>query len=171
MDRAATSRALSQELGSFARQQVSARTVRRSLLQHGLSARRPWLRLLLTLHHRQESLQWFCLQHQDGRIRVRWHRGEHTLAACIWHRHTGPSLGMTVWGAIGHTFRSSLVCIDGTLNSVRYISGVLRPVALPFIRVLRNPTFQQDNARPHVFGIVRTFLDTENIRLLLWPIR
>ncbi|GFX03693.1 transposable element Tcb1 transposase [Trichonephila clavipes] len=28
-----------------------------------------------------------------------------------------------------------------------------------------------DNARPHVAGIVRIFLDTENIRLLLWPAR
>ncbi|GFS98873.1 transposable element Tcb1 transposase [Trichonephila clavipes] len=45
---------------------------------------------------------------------------------------------------------------------------MLRPVALPFIRALRNPTFQQDNARPHVAGIVRTFLDTEDVRLLPW---
>ncbi|GFX51243.1 HTH_Tnp_Tc3_2 domain-containing protein [Trichonephila clavipes] len=58
MDRAAIERALRQELGSFARQQVSARTFRQSLQKHGLSARRPWLRLPLTLHHRQESLQW-----------------------------------------------------------------------------------------------------------------
>ncbi|GFY34945.1 HTH_Tnp_Tc3_2 domain-containing protein [Trichonephila clavipes] len=35
MDHAATSRALSQEWGSFARQQVSARTVQRRLLQLG----------------------------------------------------------------------------------------------------------------------------------------
>ncbi|GFV38209.1 HTH_Tnp_Tc3_2 domain-containing protein [Trichonephila clavipes] len=62
MERAATSRALSQELGSFARQQVSARTVRRRLLQHGLSARRPCLRLPLTLHHRQERLQLYDQQ-------------------------------------------------------------------------------------------------------------
>ncbi|GFX43218.1 HTH_Tnp_Tc3_2 domain-containing protein [Trichonephila clavipes] len=52
MDRAATSRAPSQELKSFSRQQVSARTVRRCLQQHGLSAWRPWLWLRLTLHHR-----------------------------------------------------------------------------------------------------------------------
>ncbi|GFV35088.1 HTH_Tnp_Tc3_2 domain-containing protein [Trichonephila clavipes] len=96
MDRAASSRAPSQELGSFARQQVSARTVPRRLLQHGLSTRRPWLRLSLTLHHRQGRLQWFCLRHQDGRIRVRWHRGERTLAACIRHRYTGPLPGMMV---------------------------------------------------------------------------
>ncbi|GFV10899.1 HTH_Tnp_Tc3_2 domain-containing protein [Trichonephila clavipes] len=64
MERAATSRALSQELGSFARQQVSVRTVRRRLLQHGLSSRRPWLRLALTLHQRQERLQW-CDQRRN----------------------------------------------------------------------------------------------------------
>ncbi|GFW70458.1 HTH_Tnp_Tc3_2 domain-containing protein [Trichonephila clavipes] len=45
MDRAATLPTLSQESRSFARQQVSARTVRRRLLQHELSAGRSWLQL------------------------------------------------------------------------------------------------------------------------------
>ncbi|GFV34056.1 transposable element Tcb1 transposase [Trichonephila clavipes] len=27
----------------------------------------------------------------------------------------------------------------------------------------------EDNAQPHVAGIVRSFLDTENVRLLPWP--
>ncbi|GFY15146.1 uncharacterized protein TNCV_1569611 [Trichonephila clavipes] len=48
---------------------------------------------------------------------------------------------------------------------------VLQPVALSFIQALRNPTFQQDNARPHVTGIVQTFLDTENARLFPLPTR
>ncbi|GFS58935.1 HTH_Tnp_Tc3_2 domain-containing protein [Trichonephila clavipes] len=52
IDRAAMSRAPSQELRSFAGQQLSARTVRRRLLQHGLSDWRPWLWLPLRLHHR-----------------------------------------------------------------------------------------------------------------------
>ncbi|GFS86394.1 transposable element Tcb1 transposase [Trichonephila clavipes] len=150
MDHTATSRALSRKLGSFARQHMSTRTILRRLLQHGLSARRPCLRLPLMLHHRLESLQWgindepgariwlhlmlhhrleslqwYCLQHQGGRIRVRWHRGERTLAECICHRYTGPSSGILVWGAIEYTSRSPLVCIDGTLNNARYISGVL----------------------------------------------
>ncbi|GFW78030.1 uncharacterized protein TNCV_135001 [Trichonephila clavipes] len=104
--------------------------------------------------------------HDDCHIRVGRHRCEFTLAACIHHRHIGPSPGVMVWGVIGYTSRSLLVHSNGTLNSARYISGGLRPVALPFIGVLRNPTFQQDNARPHVASIVRTFLDTENVRLL-----
>ncbi|GFV97417.1 hypothetical protein TNCV_2039261 [Trichonephila clavipes] len=55
-----------------------------------------------------------------------------------------PSAGL----AIG----TCLVHIDGTLNSAHYISGVLRPVALPFIRALRNPTFQKDIALLYVGG-------------------
>ncbi|PRD32343.1 UNVERIFIED_CONTAM: Transposable element Tcb1 transposase [Trichonephila clavipes] len=109
--------------------------------------------------------------HQVRRIRIRWHRNERILAACIRLRHTGPSPDVTVWGAIGYTSRSPLVRIEGTLNSACYISGVLRPVGLHFTRALRNPTFQQDNARPHVTGIVRTFLDTENVRLFPLPTR
>ncbi|GFV48096.1 transposable element Tcb1 transposase [Trichonephila clavipes] len=92
--------------------------------------------------------------HQEGRIRFRWYRDERTLAAFIRHRHTGPSPGIMVWGAIGYTSWSPLVCIDGTLKSARYISGVLRPVALSFTRILRDPTFKQDNARPLVAVIV-----------------
>ncbi|GFV15866.1 transposable element Tcb1 transposase [Trichonephila clavipes] len=57
------------------------------------------------------------------------------------------------------------------LNSALYISGVLRPVIPHFIRVLRNPTFKQDNARPQFAGIVRSFLDKENVRMLHWPAR
>ncbi|GFU75457.1 transposable element Tcb1 transposase [Trichonephila clavipes] len=125
MDRTATSLALNQELRSFARQ-VSGRTVRRRLQQRGLSAWRPWLRLPLTLHHRQKCLQWcdqrrtrahewryvvlsdestFCLRPQDGRICVWRHRVERTLAACICHRQTSPSPIVKVCCAIGYTSR------------------------------------------------------------------
>ncbi|GFW79708.1 HTH_Tnp_Tc3_2 domain-containing protein [Trichonephila clavipes] len=58
MDRAAISRALNQVLGSFVRQ-VSAQIVRRRLQQHRLTARRPWMRVLLTLCYRQNHFQWW----------------------------------------------------------------------------------------------------------------
>ncbi|GFV24496.1 transposable element Tcb1 transposase [Trichonephila clavipes] len=95
--------------------------LRRRLQQHGLSARRPWLRLPLTLHHRQERLQWrdqrrtwtnewrdvifsdeprFYLQHQDGHIHVWRHHGDRILAECIRHRHSGPSSSEMVLGAV-----------------------------------------------------------------------
>ncbi|GFV79940.1 transposable element Tcb1 transposase [Trichonephila clavipes] len=74
---------------------------------------------------------------------------------------------MMVWSATGYTSRSPLVRIDGPFNSTCYIYDVLRLGDQPFIGVLRNPMFKQDNARPHVAGIVRTFLETENFRLAL----
>ncbi|GFW37265.1 HTH_Tnp_Tc3_2 domain-containing protein [Trichonephila clavipes] len=58
MDSAAPSRALSQELGSLTRRHVATGTVRRRLQLHELSSQRPWLKLPLKLHHRQERPQW-----------------------------------------------------------------------------------------------------------------
>ncbi|GFY19664.1 unconventional myosin-Ib [Trichonephila clavipes] len=55
-------------------------------------------------------------------------------------------------------------CINGTLNSACYISGDSTRYSSP-----TKPYVKQDNARPHVAGIVRTFLNTENVRLLPWP--
>ncbi|GFV18736.1 transposable element Tcb1 transposase [Trichonephila clavipes] len=63
--------------------------------------------------------------------------------------------------------RSPLVPIDGTLNSTRYISSVLRPI----VQGLHNPTFPQNMAQPHVTSIVWTLLDMDNVRLFLWPAR
>ncbi|GFX85794.1 hypothetical protein TNCV_2471961 [Trichonephila clavipes] len=80
-------------------------------------------------------------------------KGEHTFAADIRHRHTGPSPSMMVWNDIEYTSRSPLVCTgDSTLNSSRYISRLLRPVSLPFIQALRNLTFRQDRMLPVFYG-------------------
>ncbi|GFX74409.1 transposable element Tcb1 transposase [Trichonephila clavipes] len=73
-----------------------------------------------------------------------------------------------VYGDIGYTSRPPNVHIDATLNSAHYNSGVLPPVYLHFIRAKRNPTFQQDNAIPHVASIIQIFLHTENVQLLPW---
>ncbi|GFV38308.1 hypothetical protein TNCV_1619541 [Trichonephila clavipes] len=61
--------------------------------------------------------------------------GERTLADCIRYRHIGPLSGMMVCCDIGYTSRLPLLRIDDPLNSAHYISGVLRPLALPFIRM------------------------------------
>ncbi|PRD36439.1 UNVERIFIED_CONTAM: hypothetical protein NCL1_08729 [Trichonephila clavipes] len=75
----------------------------------------------------------FCLQHHDGRIRVRRHRGDRMLNCCVIHSHTGSAPGITVWGGIGYHSRTPLVRIAGTLNSKCYISEVLEPVVLPYL--------------------------------------
>ncbi|GFS76920.1 uncharacterized protein TNCV_3756021 [Trichonephila clavipes] len=84
----------------------------------------------------------FCLHHQDGRIRVGQHYVERTVASCIRHSLADQSPGVMVWSAIRYTSRSPIVCIDDTVNYTRYISGVLRFEALPFIRTLTKPAFQ-----------------------------
>ncbi|GFW05001.1 transposable element Tcb1 transposase [Trichonephila clavipes] len=64
-----------------------------------------------------------------------------------------------------------LVRIEGTLNSKRYISGVLGSVALPFVPALLNAMFKLDNARMHVDGIVLICLERKHIQLLPWRTR
>ncbi|GFY02082.1 transposable element Tcb1 transposase [Trichonephila clavipes] len=96
-DRSVTSRTLAQHIESVTHHSVSARTIRRSLQQSGLSARRPLLGLPLTKNHRRLCCQWcdekrmwaaewnevlftdksrICLQHHDGPIRVWRYRGQ-----------------------------------------------------------------------------------------------
>ncbi|GFT33872.1 transposable element Tcb1 transposase [Trichonephila clavipes] len=86
-----------------------------------------------------------CLQHHDGRIRVCRQRGERMLNSCVMHRHTGPALGIMIWGGIGYHSCTPLVRIAGTLNSQRYISEVLEPVLLPYLQGLAKAIFLQDN--------------------------
>ncbi|GFV71745.1 transposable element Tc1 transposase [Trichonephila clavipes] len=49
------------------------------------------------------------------------------LNSCVMHRHTGPALGIMVWGSIGYPSRTPLVRIAATLNSQRYISEITPP--------------------------------------------
>ncbi|GFV74653.1 transposable element Tcb1 transposase [Trichonephila clavipes] len=143
-------------------QEMSARTIQRRLQQSGLSARRPLLGLPLKQNHRCLRRQWcderrmwvaewnkvvftdesrICLQHHDGRIRVRRHRGERMLNRC------------------------------DSCSGQRYISEVLKPVVFPYLQGLTTAIFQHDNARPHVARIVQRFFVNHQIELLPWPCR
>ncbi|GFW10377.1 transposable element Tcb1 transposase [Trichonephila clavipes] len=75
-----------------------------------------------------------CLQYHDGWIRYWRHRRERMLNSCVRHRHTSLALGCTVWGGIGYHSHTLIVRIAGILNSKRYISEGLKPVALPTFR-------------------------------------
>ena len=179
-------RAPSQEMGSkkWEGQLVSLLIVLRHLQQHELSARRSWLWLTLTLNHRLGRLhrcvkrwtwiqKWrdivfsteflFYLQHHDSRIIGRWHHGRYTLLAYIQHCHASPSRKVIAGGSYWIYVAVTSYYNFGTLNSSRYISLLLKPVALSFIQVLQNTTFQHINAWPYVDDIVRTFLGTESI--------
>ncbi|GFX11967.1 transposable element Tcb1 transposase [Trichonephila clavipes] len=72
---------------------------------------------------------------------------------------------------IGYHSRTPLVRITGTLNSQHYISEVLEPVVHSYLQGLATAIFQQDNARPHVAGIVQRFFINHQIELLALPAR
>ncbi|GFW90609.1 transposable element Tc1 transposase [Trichonephila clavipes] len=171
--------------GSGPRNVTSARDDRR---QRGLRARIPLHRNPLTQNHRHLRLQWanvhrswhadwqqvvfsdesrFNLWHHDGRIRVRRYAGERHIPECIIELHSGRTLGVTVWGAIAYHGRSQLLQIVGNLNSTRYINEVLQPQDIPFLQGLPVAVFQQDNAHPHVAKTVKSYLDSQQVQLLL----
>ncbi|UYV83087.1 hypothetical protein LAZ67_22002158 [Cordylochernes scorpioides] len=56
--------------------------------------------------------------------------------------HTGPQLGVMVWGAISFDSRTPLVVIPDTLTAQRYVDDILRPVLLPFLSHHPGLTFQ-----------------------------
>ncbi|GFW51623.1 transposable element Tcb1 transposase [Trichonephila clavipes] len=91
--------------------------------------------------------------------------------SCVVNRHTNPAPGIMVRGGIGYHSRTPLVRISGTLNSQRYISEVLKPVALPYLQGFATAIFQPHNERPHVARILQTFFVNHQIELLPWPAR
>lgn len=160
---------------------VSTRTLRRRLQHPGLFAWRPLLRLSLALQHRDDTSNdntgckprplvvfsddsRFCMQHRDGLIRVWSNQWERMWNACIQYRHRGPALCLRVWATItrhiGYTTRTILVRVDN-LNSKRYISHLLKPVAVSYIWCLVCYLFQEDNTRPHVVCYTLNYLDKE----------
>ncbi|CAH2002088.1 unnamed protein product [Acanthoscelides obtectus] len=69
-----------------------------------------------------------------------------------------------------HT-KSPLIFIRGNMNAQRYIHEVLEPHLLPYRGTLADPTFQQDNARPHVARVTIDFFQHNDVTLLPWPPR
>ncbi|GFV43718.1 transposable element Tcb1 transposase [Trichonephila clavipes] len=93
------------------------------------------------------------------------------LNSCVMDTHTGPALGIMVWGDIIYNFRIPLVRIAGTINSQRYMSEVLEPVVIPYLQGLATAIFHQDNARTHVARIGQRFFVNHKIEFLPWPAR
>ncbi|GFV66471.1 transposable element Tcb2 transposase [Trichonephila clavipes] len=148
-------------------------------LQDSSHAKPSHLRLQWANVHRSWRADWqqvvfsdeyrFNLWHHDGRIHVRHYSGERHIPECIIERHSRRAPGVMVWCAIAYHGRSQLLRIVGNLNSTRYINEVLQPQAIPFLQGLPEAVFQQDNARPHVAKTVKSYLDSQQVKLLPWP--
>ncbi|CAH1982106.1 unnamed protein product [Acanthoscelides obtectus] len=112
----------------------------------------------------------FCLGMHDGRARVRRRRGERSChrrnPQFFVERHVHHTVGVMVWGAIAYGSRPPLIFIRGNMNAQRYIHEVLEPHLLPYLDTLADPTFQQDNARPHVARVTIDFFQHNDVTLL-----
>ncbi|CAH1992550.1 unnamed protein product [Acanthoscelides obtectus] len=107
----------------------------------------------------------------DGHARVRRRRGERRNPQFFVERHVHHTVGVMVWGATAYGSRSPLIFIRGNINAQRYIHVVLDPHLLAYLDTLADPTFQQDNARPHVARVTIDFFQHNDVTLLPWPPR
>ncbi|GFX80168.1 uncharacterized protein TNCV_2108121 [Trichonephila clavipes] len=115
----------------------------------------------------------FNLSSDDNHVRVWRPRGERLNPAFALQRHTAPSAGVMVWGAIAYNTRSPLVLIHGTMTAQRYVHDILQPHVFPLMQWLPGAIFQQDNARPHTAKVSQDFLIDQicfqsNISGIIW---
>ncbi|GBM88890.1 hypothetical protein AVEN_134150-1 [Araneus ventricosus] len=116
---------------------VTQRTVTNLLLPGQLRARRPVACIPLTPNHCRLRSEWcqagarwrtewrsvvfsdesrFCLGDSDGRVLVRMRLGERLQPTCLRPRHTGPTPGVMVWGAISYESKRTLVVTPRALT-------------------------------------------------------
>ena len=171
---------------------IHPQTVINRLREYGLRPRRPAIRPILTLRHRQARLQWcrhhlrhpllwwrhvlftdecrFHLSSSDGRQRVYRRRNERYADPCVVERNRYGGGSVMVWGGITARNRTQLVIIDGNLNAATYRDDVLAPAVVPFLQ-RHGPgiILQQDNARPHAARAVQQYLQQQQVDVLPWP--
>ncbi|CAH2006703.1 unnamed protein product [Acanthoscelides obtectus] len=112
---------------------------------------------------------WKCFENWFQRMQMR--RGERRNPQFFVERRVHHTVGVMVWSAIAYGSRSPSIFIRGNMNAQHYIHEVLEPHLLPYLDTLADPTFQQDNARPHVARVTIDFFQHNDVTLLPWPPR
>lgn len=173
--------------------QVSERTIRRRLVESGLTSRRPATGPQLLPRHRRARLQFarvhanwtlrqwsevlftdesrFCLRAPDGRERV-WRRRNERYADCtISERVSFNGGSVMVWAGISTEAHTDLIFVEnGALNAHRYVEDVLQESVVPFSHFIGDGfVLMHDNARPHVARVVTEYLTVVGIRTFDWP--
>ncbi|GFX40132.1 transposable element Tcb2 transposase [Trichonephila clavipes] len=92
----------------------------------------------------------FNLSRDDNRVRVWRPRGERLNPAFALKRHTAPTAGVMVCGAIAYNTRSPPVLIRGTMKAQWYVHDILQTHVLPLMQQLPGAIFKQNNTRPHM---------------------
>ncbi|GFW23544.1 transposable element Tcb2 transposase [Trichonephila clavipes] len=170
---------------------VSSRTIRRCLAEGHLGLRHPLRVLPLTPTHQHFRLEWCCargnwtaaewiqvvfsdesrfnLSNGDNHVCV-WRPSDECLnPAFVLQRHTTPTAGVMVWGAIAYNTWSPLVMIRGTITAQWYVHDMLQPHVLLLMQWLPGAIFQQDNALPHSERVSQDCLHT--VTTLPWSAR
>ncbi|GFW48550.1 transposable element Tcb2 transposase [Trichonephila clavipes] len=111
----------------------------------------------------------FNLSSDDNRVRVWRPRGERLNPVFASQRHTAPTAGVMVWGAIAYNTLSPLVLIRDTMTAQRHVHDILQPHVLPLMQRHPGTIFQQDNARPYTERPVQDCHHT--VTTLPWPAR
>ncbi|GFU96378.1 transposable element Tcb2 transposase [Trichonephila clavipes] len=101
----------------------------------------------------------FNLSSDDNHVRVWRPRGGLNPAFSL-QRHTTPTAGVIVLGAIVYNTRSPPVLIRGTMTAHWYVHDILQPHVLRFMQRLPGVIFQQDNARPYTARVSQNCLHT-----------
>ncbi|GFT97950.1 transposable element Tcb1 transposase [Trichonephila clavipes] len=97
----------------------------------------------------------FNLSSEDNRIRKWRHRGERLNPAFALQRHTAPTAGVMVWGAIEYNTQSPLVLIRGTMTAQGYVHNILQPHVLPLMQRLQEPFSTKQFSASHDKGVTR----------------
>lgn len=174
---------------------ISEQTVRNRLHSANIRARKPAVRVPLTVEHRRRRLDFareyqnvplatlrstlftdeskFCVDFNDGRRFVWRQKNERYRDCCIAEhdRWGGPSV--LVWGGICYDGTTDLYVIDnGALTGVRYRDEILDGIVRPFAGAVGDTfVLMDDNARPHRARVVTEYLDREGIQRMEWPAR
>lgn len=193
-DRTKSSEELSAELVLSNGKTLSARTVRRRLLNMGyksyVAKKKPFRkpsnkkeRFSFAKKHQNWSKEWnniifsdeshFELYNRKNRTYVRRLKNEVNEPFNFVPRVQGGGGHVSVWGCISGGARGPLVMYTGNLNGPAYIK--LIEEALPFF--IQNAfdssspecVFMQDNAPPHRSAYAKNWFENNNINLFKWP--
>ncbi|KAK7097174.1 hypothetical protein V1264_004189 [Littorina saxatilis] len=192
--RMATANNSRQRLQATTNTVVCGQTIRNRLHNFGLRARRPVRGTTLTANHRAarrawctqhvrwQSQQWakvlftdesrFCLEPADGRIRVCRRRGEHFAEGAVLERQRFGGGSVMVRGGISTRLRTPLYHVVGNLTGVRYQNEILQTLVVPALQAIGpRAILQDDNAPPHRYAAVNTFIQQARVNRMLWPAR
>ncbi len=174
-------------------QRICTATVRRRLREHGIRAHRAYVGPVLNDLRRRNRRKWAINHTHPQWPRVTWNRvvfsdesrfklfrndarhmvyrrvGERFNQNCVHEVDQFGGGSVMVWGAIRFGWKSQLLIIDGNMTADRYLQTVLSAQVFPYFNLNPNAIFMHDNARPHVAGICRNALQTNNVDVLDWP--